>query len=126
MDLDKVFLKINSLIERQIAEIKTTLEQSRLKKKDNDKSNPIIAELYYNGIGGQQSAQESDLQYQLHDLACYGDAKNILYPTIPLNPEKVRFQMLHLGSLLNSNMTGICLKFGASIWSLNLGLNFGV
>ncbi|KAI5668678.1 hypothetical protein M9H77_18531 [Catharanthus roseus] len=47
-DLDTVFLKIDSLIEGHITEIKTTLEYSRLKEKDNDNSNPIIAQLCYN------------------------------------------------------------------------------
>ncbi|KAI5664065.1 hypothetical protein M9H77_23388 [Catharanthus roseus] len=47
-DLDTVFLKINSLIKRQITEIKSILEYSRLKEKDNDESNPIIAQLCYN------------------------------------------------------------------------------
>ncbi|KAI5683989.1 hypothetical protein M9H77_05217 [Catharanthus roseus] len=45
-DLDIVFLKIDSLIEGQITKIKTTLEYSRLKEKDNDKSNPIIILTY--------------------------------------------------------------------------------
>ncbi|KAI5658216.1 hypothetical protein M9H77_27009 [Catharanthus roseus] len=47
-DLDTAFLKIDSLIEGQIAEMKTTLEYSRLKEKEKDKSNPIIAQLRYN------------------------------------------------------------------------------
>ncbi|KAI5677931.1 hypothetical protein M9H77_08881 [Catharanthus roseus] len=47
-DLDTVFLKIDSLIEGQITEIKTTIGYARLKEKDNDKSNPVIAQLCYN------------------------------------------------------------------------------
>ncbi|KAI5647942.1 hypothetical protein M9H77_33947 [Catharanthus roseus] len=46
--MNTVFVKIDSLIEGQITKIKTTLEYSRLKEKDNDGSNPIIAPLCYN------------------------------------------------------------------------------
>ncbi|KAI5671512.1 hypothetical protein M9H77_11876 [Catharanthus roseus] len=41
-DLDTVFLNIDSLIEGQITDIKSSLEFSRLKEKFNAKSNPIL------------------------------------------------------------------------------------
>ncbi|KAI5671563.1 hypothetical protein M9H77_11927 [Catharanthus roseus] len=41
-DLDMIFLKIDYLIEEQITETKTILEYSRLKEKENDKSNLVI------------------------------------------------------------------------------------
>ncbi|KAI5681744.1 hypothetical protein M9H77_02972 [Catharanthus roseus] len=47
-DLGTIFLKIDYLIDGQTTEIKTTLEYSRLKEKDKDKSNPIIAQMCYN------------------------------------------------------------------------------
>ncbi|KAI5653214.1 hypothetical protein M9H77_30401 [Catharanthus roseus] len=49
-DLDTVFLKIDSLIDGQIAEIKPTFEYSQLKEKENDKNNLVIAQLCYNVI----------------------------------------------------------------------------
>ncbi|KAI5682918.1 hypothetical protein M9H77_04146 [Catharanthus roseus] len=49
-NLDTIFLKIDTLIEGQITEIKTTLEYSRLKEKDNDKSNLVIAQLLWDCI----------------------------------------------------------------------------
>ncbi|KAI5656507.1 hypothetical protein M9H77_25300 [Catharanthus roseus] len=47
-DLDTVFLNIDSLIEGQIAEIKTTLEMSKLKEKYGAKSNPILKNISNN------------------------------------------------------------------------------
>ncbi|KAI5658267.1 hypothetical protein M9H77_27060 [Catharanthus roseus] len=41
-DLDTVFLNIDSLIEGQIADIKSSLEYSKTKEKFNAKSNPIL------------------------------------------------------------------------------------
>ncbi|KAI5671502.1 hypothetical protein M9H77_11866 [Catharanthus roseus] len=41
-DLDTVFLNIDSLIQSQIAGIKSSLENSRTKEKFNAKSNPIL------------------------------------------------------------------------------------
>ncbi|KAI5677051.1 hypothetical protein M9H77_08001 [Catharanthus roseus] len=47
-DLDTVFLNINSLIKGQIAEIKTSLEISKLKEKYGVKSNPILKNISNN------------------------------------------------------------------------------
>ncbi|KAI5668657.1 hypothetical protein M9H77_18510 [Catharanthus roseus] len=47
-DLDTVFLNIYSLIEGQIAEIKTSLEISKLKEKYDAKSNPILKNISNN------------------------------------------------------------------------------
>ncbi|KAI5668309.1 hypothetical protein M9H77_18162 [Catharanthus roseus] len=47
-DLDTVFLNIDLLIEGQIAEIKSSLEFSRLKEKFNAKSNPILKNISNN------------------------------------------------------------------------------
>ncbi|KAI5659482.1 hypothetical protein M9H77_28275 [Catharanthus roseus] len=44
-DLDTVFLNIDSLIQAQVAEIKYSLEISRLKEKYGTKSNPILKNL---------------------------------------------------------------------------------
>ncbi|KAI5667970.1 hypothetical protein M9H77_17823 [Catharanthus roseus] len=41
-DLDTVFLNVDSVIESQIAEIKSLLENSKLKEKFNARSNPIL------------------------------------------------------------------------------------
>ncbi|KAI5649584.1 hypothetical protein M9H77_35589 [Catharanthus roseus] len=46
-DWDTVFLNIDSLIEGQIADIKSSLEYSRLKKRFNAKSNQILKNINY-------------------------------------------------------------------------------
>ncbi|KAI5668193.1 hypothetical protein M9H77_18046 [Catharanthus roseus] len=47
-DLDTVFLNVGSIIESQIAEIKSSLEFSKLKEKFNVKSNPILKNISNN------------------------------------------------------------------------------
>lgn len=44
-DLDMIFLKIHSLIEGQVVEIKRTLEYSRMKEKYNASSNRVPKEI---------------------------------------------------------------------------------
>ncbi|KAI5666152.1 hypothetical protein M9H77_16005 [Catharanthus roseus] len=78
-DLDTVFLNIDSFIEGQIADIKSSLEYSRLKEKFNAKSNSILKNLdnieafwrilEIDGYHPCSQEKDMDMDSEMHDLA---------------------------------------------------------